>query len=111
MAMVRERRPVAAAAKKSWEQDERYDGLDLPDEDFDYDEFVSQEFSKAPHRKIGIKLYYWITGLVLLVLREPSGPLVLLTIGTGVSLAAGLAGAIVASRRRLTQRPPSGSTS
>ena len=64
----RRRRKVAAAAKKPWEQDEMYDGLDLPGDDFDYDEFVEKETSKLPHRRIGIKLYHWVTALVLIVL-------------------------------------------
>jgi hypothetical protein len=62
------RRKVAASGKKPWERDEMYDGLDLPDEDFDSDGFVARELGKAPHRKIGIKLYHWITALVLVLL-------------------------------------------
>lgn len=62
------RKKVAAGQKKPWEQDEMYDGLDLPDDEFDYDEFVSKELKRAPHRKIGIRLYHWITALVLVVL-------------------------------------------
>jgi len=38
-------------------------------------------------------------GLVLLALGNSSGPLVLLTIGTGLSATVGLVGAIVASRK------------
>lgn len=63
----RRRRKVASATKKAWEQDEVYDGLDLPGADFDYDEFIAKEFSSKPHRRIGIKLYWWITAVVLLV--------------------------------------------
>jgi len=55
-------RPV----KKSWEQDHSADGLDLPDEDFDYDEFVAREFGKAPHRRIGVKWYWWLLGVLAL---------------------------------------------
>jgi uncharacterized membrane protein YvbJ len=55
-------------ARKSWQQDRRYDDLDLPSEDFDYDEFVAREFGKVPHRRIGIAWYWWVTALVLLVL-------------------------------------------
>ena len=55
--------------KKSWEQDGSYDGLDLPggDSDFDYDDFVAREFGHKPHRKIGIKWYWWVSAVVLLV--------------------------------------------
>ena len=44
-------------AKKSWEQDAAADGLDLPGEDFDYDEFVAREFGHPPHRKLGVKWF------------------------------------------------------
>lgn len=42
--------------------------------------------------------------LVLLALRTPSGPLVVLTIATGLSLFAGFAGALIASRRVFNQK-------
>lgn len=54
--------------KKSWEQDEIYDDLDLPDDDFDYDDFLEREFGtsdQSPHKKIGIAWYWWLTALVL----------------------------------------------
>jgi hypothetical protein len=44
-----------------------YDGLDLPDEDFDYDEFVAREFGHVPHKQLGVKWYWWWIGVVLLV--------------------------------------------
>jgi hypothetical protein len=53
-------------ARKSWEQDASSDGLDLPDDDFDYDDFVAREFGKAPHRRIGVKWYWWLLGIVVL---------------------------------------------
>ncbi|HEY4284934.1 MAG TPA: zinc ribbon domain-containing protein [Chthoniobacterales bacterium] len=47
-----------------WREDaETYDAVDLPDQDFDYDEFVSQEFGSA--QKPGIKPLWWITALIL----------------------------------------------
>ena len=54
---------------KPWEQDEKLDGLDLPDpdgdEDFDYDKFVSEEFGglRLPRGKA---LLWWITAVLLL---------------------------------------------
>ena len=42
--------------------------------------------------------------LVLLALGTPSGPLVGLTIATGLSLFAGFTGALVASRRIINQK-------
>jgi hypothetical protein len=53
--------------KRSWEQSETYDGLDLPDDDFDYDEYVAREFGKTPHRQIGIPWYWWLLAIALLV--------------------------------------------
>ena len=50
--------------RKSWEQDHSADGLDLPDEDFDYDEFVAREFGRAPHRRLGVKWYWWLLGVL-----------------------------------------------
>ena len=65
----RKKKKVATSGtKRSWERDEAYDGLDFPDEDFDYDEFVKKEFSSKPHERIGIKLYWWLTAVVLLTL-------------------------------------------
>jgi hypothetical protein len=54
-------------ARKSWEQDAAADGLDLPGDDFDYDEFVAREFGGGPHRKLGVKWYWWLLGVVALV--------------------------------------------
>jgi hypothetical protein len=62
----RRKRRVAAVRKKPWEQDAAYDSLDLPAEDFDYDDFVKREFGKTPHRRIGIKWYWWLTAAVVL---------------------------------------------
>lgn len=66
----RRKRRVKSAPRegKAWEQDATYDGLDLPDEDFAYDEFVAKEFGSAPHRRVGIKWYWWVTAAVLVVL-------------------------------------------
>lgn len=61
----KKRRRMTAARKKSWEQDAVYDGLKLPDGDFDYDDFIEREFGHKPHRRLGIKWYWWVTGLVL----------------------------------------------
>jgi hypothetical protein len=61
----RRQRKVVGATRKAWEQDEVYDGLNLPDSNFDYDEFIAKELSTKPHRKIGIKFYWWLTAIVL----------------------------------------------
>ena len=59
--------PPRKPERKSWEQEETADGLDLPDEDFDYDDFVAREFGKSPHRKIGIKWYWYVVAVLLLL--------------------------------------------
>jgi len=51
-----------------WQEDAgAYDALDLPDKDFNYDEFVRQEFGSAP-KPAGVKTIWWITAIVLSVL-------------------------------------------
>lgn len=59
------RRQPVGKARKSWQQDAGADGLDLPDEDFDYDEFVAREFGRAPHRRLGVAWYWWGLGVLL----------------------------------------------
>lgn len=59
-------KPTSRKSGKSWQQDKSYDGLDLPDDDFDYDEFVASEFGHLPHKKIGVKWYWWLLGVALL---------------------------------------------
>lgn len=53
--------------KGSWKQAKSKDGLDLPDDDFDYQKFVSREFGKLPHQALGTKWYWWLLGVALLV--------------------------------------------
>jgi hypothetical protein len=50
-----------------WREDaDTYDGVDLPDDDFNYDDFVKQEFgSRAKPR--GLKTIWWIVGIALIV--------------------------------------------
>ena len=62
------KRPPAPKDPKPWEQDEVHDGLDLPDDGFDYDDFVAREFGHVPHRKLGVKWYWWALGCAMLVI-------------------------------------------
>ncbi|TLD71613.1 hypothetical protein FEM03_05580 [Phragmitibacter flavus] len=51
-----------------WKKDAyQNDGLNLPDEEFDYDEFIKEEFGGASPRPSGLRPLWWITGIVLLV--------------------------------------------
>lgn len=43
-----------------------YDGVDLPDDDFNYDDFVKQEFGSQT-KPPGLKTVWWIVGILLLV--------------------------------------------
>ena len=48
-----------------WREDaEAYDAVDLPDEDFNYEEFVKQEFGSS--RRPAIKRLWWITAILLI---------------------------------------------
>ena len=51
-----------------WREDaDGYDAVDLPDEDFNYDEFIREEFGSAP-KPAGVKTIWWITAIVVTVL-------------------------------------------
>lgn len=50
-----------------WREDAGvYDALDLPDNDFNYDEFVREELGSAP-KPAGVKTIWWIAAIVLIV--------------------------------------------
>jgi hypothetical protein len=51
--------------RRSWEQDESYDGLDLPDEDGDWDEGRNRQPTKSP---TGIAWYWYAVALLLLAM-------------------------------------------
>jgi hypothetical protein len=49
-----------------WRDDaENYDGLELPGEDFNYDDFVQREFASGI-KPAGIKTIWWITAIIVL---------------------------------------------
>ena len=50
-----------------WREDaDSYDGVDLPENDFNYDDFVKQEFG-SKGKPAGIRTIWWIAGIVLIV--------------------------------------------
>lgn len=54
-----------------WSDTAQSQRLGLPDEEFDYDEFVKEEFGDRPHRRIkpkNIAWIWWAAGLLLLFL-------------------------------------------
>ena len=49
-----------------WSEAARTDGLDLPDDNFDYDDFVKREFGGAKPIPRGIHWFWWVIALVVL---------------------------------------------
>ena len=58
-----------------WSEQAGNDGLDLPDDCFDYDKFVKEEFGPGRNKPHGIRWFWWViaillvAGLLLLWLR------------------------------------------
>jgi hypothetical protein len=52
-----------------WSEEARHSSLDLPDENFDYDEFVKREFHEGKNSPVprGIHWFWWIVAVGLLV--------------------------------------------
>jgi hypothetical protein len=60
--------PACGADDRSgWKDDGHEDGLDLPDDSFDYDEFLAEEFGTKKSKK-AVSPLWWITALVLIIL-------------------------------------------
>ena len=56
-----------ACAKSGWSEDRAQDGLDLPDEEdeFNYDKFLEEEFG-GNRRRSGLPRIWWIVAIVVL---------------------------------------------
>lgn len=65
---MRRKKSRVARKKRSWEQDSAYDGLDLPGQDFDYEDFVEKEFGGQSRQSAGLAWYWWLTAVLLLAL-------------------------------------------
>ena len=50
-----------------WSVEAQSDSLGLPDDSFDYDEYVERELGDAKARPRGIGPLWWVTAVVLLV--------------------------------------------
>jgi hypothetical protein len=48
-----------------WSDAAETDGLDLPDEKFDYDDFVKKEFGSQSPVPRGIKWFWWVVAVIL----------------------------------------------
>jgi len=50
-----------------WSEESHVNGLDLPEEKFDYDDFIKREFgSKSPVPR-GIHWFWWVVAVLILV--------------------------------------------
>ena len=60
--------PECGADEKSgWSEDAYADRLGLPDDNFNYDEFVKEEFgTKGKVRPRGISTFWWIVAILVL---------------------------------------------
>src|SRR5882762_656200 len=57
-----------ACEKSGWNEDaSSADGLDLPDDNFDYEKFTAEEFG-APRKLKGKELFWKITAIIVVVL-------------------------------------------
>ena len=60
-------RECGADHNSGWREDAgAYDGLDLPEEEFDYEKFTRREFGH-PAKPAGMRTIWWIVAIVLLV--------------------------------------------
>jgi hypothetical protein len=57
-----------ADEQTGWSQEAETSGLDLPDESFDYDDFVKKEFGGKSPVPRGIPWFWWVVAAVLAVL-------------------------------------------
>jgi len=55
-----------ADEKFGWSEESRTDHLDLPDENFDYEDFARREFGKQPVPP-GIHWFWWVTAIFVLI--------------------------------------------
>ena len=57
-----------ACEETGWSEAAAADGLDLPDEEFNYEDFVKREFGDNSPRPRDAKWFWWIVALLTLVL-------------------------------------------
>ena len=51
-----------------WSETAYASGLNLPDEEFDHDEFVKREFGPAPVKPHGLAWFWWVVAIVAAIL-------------------------------------------
>jgi len=50
-----------------WSDEAEASHLNLPDNEFNYDEFVNREFGKPGKMPRGIHWFWWLVGIILLI--------------------------------------------
>jgi hypothetical protein len=55
-----------ADEQTGWSDEAQTSGLDLPDEHFDYDDFVKREFEDGGLRPRGIAWFWWVIAIAVL---------------------------------------------
>jgi predicted nucleic acid-binding Zn ribbon protein len=53
--------------KTGWSENAQSQRLGLPDENFDYEEFVNREFNTPERRRPPIRKFWWVVAIFLLV--------------------------------------------
>jgi len=51
-----------------WSEKAHADNLGLPDEEFDYDEFVKEEFGTGRAKPHGIRWFWWLMAVLILAI-------------------------------------------
>jgi len=57
-----------ADEQTGWSEEARVGGLDLPDENFDYNDFVKREFGGKSVVPRGLHWFWWVVALVVAAL-------------------------------------------
>ncbi len=57
-----------ADEQTGWSEAASTDGLDLPDENFDYDDFVKREFGEKSPVPRGVHWFWWVVAVALLAI-------------------------------------------
>jgi hypothetical protein len=52
--------------KTGWSEEAHASGLDLPADDFDYDQFVEKEFNRKKSSPSGLPWFWWLITVLLL---------------------------------------------
>jgi hypothetical protein len=53
--------------KTGWSEQAQADGLDLPEDSFDYEEFVEKEFGAGKPAPRGMHWFWWLIAVLVLV--------------------------------------------